>query len=362
MSRPASTPIGRRSVLASALALPALVAGVGASTAPRAKGAPQPERPLGRVAEATPLDPIRPKINDYEAWPHLLSTPGGAVLCGYTARIQHLNVDGSASVVVRSTDGGRSWESIAVHRKDGVGWGFEAGTTGADGRIITLHSRNDSLEHDDPAEVLVEFSDDDGKTFAEGASFPSEGRFATIGDLTYVGGRTLLAPWHGDGWGVLRTEDNGATWTIEGKGNGGEWPREGRIIASEQGLLMIGRSPDGLLLLRSTDTGSTWTQAEQTGLGVRYEGMHVDGETVHLVLADRETGKITRTASTASRLFADATDWDEQVHIADLDPSGAPAEQGYPDLAPIGTEGTMLMAAYDGENPVTDIRLWEVPA
>lgn len=361
--------VARRGLLHSSILL-SLVGASGSASALPAGIRAQERSAASCDPLAEPLEAIRPKQHDYEAWPHLLTTPGGAVLCGYTARAQHLTVKGSASVLVRSEDGGVSWEQIAVRRNDAVGWGFEAMAVGGRGEIIAIHSLNSALQHDKPEKLRIEVSWDDGRTFQEKTEVDTGDALATLGDLTYVGKRTLLAPYHGDGWGVVRSQDDGETWEVVGTSNGGKWPAEGRIITGrtpEQDhsdatdLLMVARNPEiGLLLTKSTDRGATWKQAESTGLGTMYEGLQVDGELIHMVLADRDTGEIFSTASTFSRLWDDATDWDPPCLLTSLDPSGAPAEQGYPDLARVD-EQTLLMAAYDGENPITDIRLWRYP-
>lgn len=303
---------------------------------------------------------MRPKVNRYEAWPHLLTSRSGTVLCGYTARTQHLAVDGSASVLCRSTSGTGAWKQVMVVRSDDAGWGFEAIADTADHGILVMHSRNRSGTHDKPDLIRVDRSMDDGRSFTTLASFPTDGSVVTVGDLTELSDGRLLAPYHGDGWGVILSDDHGETWSIEGRSNGGKWPQEGRIFEAGDDLLMTGRNKEaGLLLLRSSDRGDSWEQAEPTGLGPRYEGLHVDGENVELVLVDRESGEISYTSSTSDRLFRDPEDWEEECRLGALDPSGAPAEQGYPSLTAL-KNGQRLLAAYDGENPITDIRLWTI--
>lgn len=328
-----------------------------------------PRSALATTADRSPslasLNPMRPKVLDYEAWPHLANTPNGAVLCGYTARTQHLNVEGSQAVIARTSDAGVTWNRVLQLSSADSGWGLEALGISGDARMIAIASVNSQLSHDKPERFEVYSSSDDGITFARLSTIePGEDfSIATIGSLSLTPSNDLIAPWHGDGWGVIVSTDGGSTWEIIGGANGGKWPIEGRVfVASDMSLLMIGRNFEddfGLLLLRSTDEGRSWTRAQPTGLGVVFEGIYVEGDAVFAALVNRESGDISWTTTTTTRLLADSSDWDEPVVVGALDPSGAPAEQGYPEMAKLD-DSTLILAAYDGVNPKTDIRFWRV--
>ena len=158
--------------------------------------------------------------NIYHAWPDLLKTKSGKLLCVFTECEHHNHRADSRVVMVESCDRGRTWsEKRAISEPSTVEYHFNNSRLSylSDGRIALICDRVES-EEDGGVEQYVWFSADEGESWSEPTILPfcaivpdrfrelKSGRYIVVAHyLNKQTGKTEEYLWYSD--------DKGKTWS-----------------------------------------------------------------------------------------------------------------------------------------------------
>lgn len=300
---------------------------------------------------------VGPQQHTYESWPLLVATPTSWLLT-YQSSDGHVVADGRETVVQRSLDEGLTWTITHIFEAVGENWGGGQFSVTADGALALSTKRTVG----ETEELVFWRSVDDGLTWVEQNRYSGVGwdDVATLGTMLLLQSGDLLASYHGNGWGMARSIDNGVTWTIEGTTNGGPWMREGRIIQADDGTL-IGFGRNGSLdIFYSYDSGHTWTQGTDTGIvadtggNSNTEGIIRNGDRLQLIFISRASFKMFYTETTFDAVLSSPGAWSPAVELAEV-PAGEDrgADIGYPSML-YRADGRMVVAWYqDPEGTAT---------
>lgn len=154
----------------------------------------------------------------YEAWPDIVLTDTGKLICVFTECAHHVDRDKSRLVMVESTDRGRTWS-----KKRQIG---EAGNQAkyfnnvrikklSDGRLAIISDRVYENERNF-AEIVMWFSDDDGANWTDGVTIHAKGIVPDFKEIST--GRWLLsAHFYGENnkleQYIWYSDDKGKTWS-----------------------------------------------------------------------------------------------------------------------------------------------------
>jgi len=227
--------------------------------------------PIGIVSlEVTPVKPIELQYADkYNAWP-FISTVGNKLVCVYSKGLNH--EDGTTpDIYVKTSVDGKRWSpekliiSTSKVRDTITGKGTDINGSmlmwlrkGPPGKTATHHL----------------YRTDNGETF-ELISSPTFAVIPThIGDIFHVANVGLLAFYNDAAtysWGVVKSLDNGVTWTqlsIEESLPKESCPTEisgayignGKIIAVGRKEYSATGDPYAQFQIQSSDYGATWTK------------------------------------------------------------------------------------------------------
>ena len=285
----------------------------------------------------------------YESWP-FVETLGSRIVVAYSDGERHNAGERGRGVLAKvSDDGGGTWsEPVAVVRSPDLGASAVGKGRDNEGRML-LWTRVYGGEK--PGFTL--FRTADGRAFERVSHLPFFGRGPQIMDVVNVDGRLVSLFFTGDyktpetfSWGVLSSDDDGATWTHRTVESGmplAEWPTEPSAVHLGNGrILAIGRTEvDGgrLFSLVSEDGGETWTKS-RTNIGDVMRStptLLFDPETGLVTLYYYERGRrlLKRRMASAEYVFADPDAWPEPEIVAIGDESRA-TDAGNPNAAVLG--------------------------
>lgn len=117
----------------------------------------------------------------YEAWPDLVLTASGKLLCVFTECTHHRDRSYTRIMLTESTDNGKSWspKRPLTEGTAGLPYSYNCARISAlrDGRLAVIVDRlNAAGEKEDSQSVnLLYFSSDDGVSWSEGAETPLRG-------------------------------------------------------------------------------------------------------------------------------------------------------------------------------------------
>ena len=285
------------------------------------------------LVNALGLDAFRGKTmelcapNQYTAWPFVCGVDGKLV-CVYSrglshednvnpsifSRVSHNGVIWSAERQIINTAGTR--DTITGKGKDENGSMIFWDRKGGPGGGTSVHHL---------------YRTTDGYHF-EQVSAPSFSTVpAHVGDIIHVPEHGLMCFFNTAGsprtWGVLKSQDNGLTWTqeaIEADIEGGDCPVEmSPVYLGEGKILVIGRQDEndnGMFQIQSSDYGETWSKTVTNITGVRYitPSLVYDeaGSALNLYYYDRGTGILKKRTADASSVWDAPTSWPDAVNIA----------------------------------------------
>lgn len=265
--------------------------------------------------------------NQYTAWPFVCGV-GGKLVCVYSrglshednvnpsifARVSHNGVIWSAEKQIINTAGTR--DTITGKGKDENGSMIFWDRKGGPGGGTSVHHL---------------YRTADGYHF-EQVSAPSFSTVpAHIGDIIHVPEHGLMCFFNTAGsprtWGVLKSQDNGLTWTqeaIEADIEGGNCPMEmSPVYLGEGKILVIGRQDEnenGMFQIQSNDYGETWSKTVTNITGVRYMTPSVvfdeASSALSLYYYDRGTGILKKRTADASAIWDAPTLWSDAANIA----------------------------------------------
>lgn len=265
--------------------------------------------------------------NQYTAWPFVCGVDGKLV-CVYSrglshednvnpsifARVSHNGVIWSAEKQIINTAGTR--DTITGKGKDENGSMIFWDRKGGPGGGTSVHHL---------------YRTADGYHF-EQVSAPSFSTVpAHIGDIIHVPEHGLMCFFNTAGsprtWGVLKSQDNGLTWTqevIEADIEGGNCPMEmSPVYLGEGKILVIGRQDEnenGMFQIQSNDYGETWSKTVTNITGVRYMTPSVvfdeASSALSLYYYDRGTGILKKRTADASAIWDAPTLWSDAANIA----------------------------------------------
>ena len=218
--------------------------------------------------------------NIYEAWPDLVQTQSGTLICVFTECDHHLNRDNARLCLVKSHDKGRTWSEKFYLTKKGTDENyFNCARISelSDNRLVIICDkvyRNENLM----SEIFVWFSEDAGESWSEPYSL---GMCGIVPDKIkeLKNGRIIVsAHFKNSTVGKLEqylwySDDNGKTWsdrvTVAAD------PRynlcEASILECEDGrLVAFLRENSGLgypiLKVFSEDFGESWSPVYETSM------------------------------------------------------------------------------------------------
>ena len=156
----------------------------------------------------------------YEAWPDLIKTKNGKLLCVFTECKHHTCRDNSRVVLVESTDRGRSWsEKRPVSEMSNSDFFFDNARLSqlSDGRLAIICNRHGS-ETEGGAVQYVWFSEDEGKSWGEPTVLPFCGivpdRFRELKSGRYIVVAHYVSPETGKSEEYLwYSDDKGKSWS-----------------------------------------------------------------------------------------------------------------------------------------------------
>lgn len=105
----------------------------------------------------------------YEAWPDVVLTKDGTLICVFAECEHHLNRDNARIAMVKSTDRGRSWsqkEYLTEKGIDGNHFNCPRISELSDGRLVVICDKIYRHENKE-ARIFAWFSDDGGKSWSE---------------------------------------------------------------------------------------------------------------------------------------------------------------------------------------------------
>ena len=211
----------------------------------------------------------------YEAWPDLVQTASGALLCVFTECVHHADRTGSRLMLTRSTDRGRTWsEKIPLtekapdkeHRLD-----CARISRLPDNTLVIVCDYVVGEEDDGYAEIWLWRGDAEGTRFVGPEITPAKGIVPTKLTVTKTGRWLLGAHYYEKEIGKLvqyvwYSDDGGKTWS--GRITAARDARynlcEGDIaVLDDNTLVMLLRENSGLgydcMKVISYDNGETWT-------------------------------------------------------------------------------------------------------
>lgn len=309
---------------------------------------PSPPAAAATWSMTTAARPI-PKSQPYESWPDLATAADNSLVLVHSAGDAHVATRRNA-VVRRSTDAGRTWKTVKVFRSTSGPrlWTPEAITRLTDRSLLLVVSR--LRGHDDIAYVQFHRSIDNGRTWRKVGNDRPWTAPVTFGNLTQLRDGSLLMPWHGKGWGMVRCDATAVRCTLTRIDNGGPMAAEGRIFEvtqSDDRLVMLGRSRTrGILRFTSPNGGRYWTRGHETGIGVKSEGGVAAQGRLTLMLADRATGKVHVRVSSLEQLYRSPTAWGSARYLFTM-PGRIAADRGYPAVTRL--RRGLVYAVYAGD-------------
>ncbi|MBR4517583.1 MAG: exo-alpha-sialidase [Victivallales bacterium] len=119
----------------------------------------------------------------YQAWPDLLRTRSGKLLCAFSACTHHCDRSFTQIMLCESQDDGRTWsaphtvsDTCGFASPKGYYYNNAALSQLSDGRIALVYDRIDGQnENLSPSHIMHSFSTDDGATWSEAIMTPTEG-------------------------------------------------------------------------------------------------------------------------------------------------------------------------------------------
>lgn len=272
---------------------------------------------------------ISPFTDYYRSWPVIARTALGTLVVAYARGAAHTQVDTTRGIYVqRSTDDGRTWgdpiEVVNEGSTDQSTYGMGLDNAG---RLLLWCRNSGGFTHD------LYRSTDDGLTWALLVTPSFAVDPVLIGPPVALGSNKLIACYHaasesgesGRKWGVVRSADDGATWTQEQFGDEASdtaFPVEGRIARHGDGrLIMICRQmTDGepLHQLTSDDDGATWTAVADTNIEDCYGspvGMTIYEDVLSLWYFDRDRAVLRARHTLFDDVYDDPLAWLDSTPI-----------------------------------------------
>ena len=160
----------------------------------------------------------------YEAWPDLIKTKSGKLLCVFTECEHHICRKNSRIVLTESSDRGRTWsKKRPISEESGADFFFDNARLSqlSDGRIAMICNRHGSESAGGAVQYLW-FSEDEGTTWSEPTVLPFCGivpdRFTEIKNGDHKGRYIVLAHYTSKETGKLEeylwySDDQGKTWS-----------------------------------------------------------------------------------------------------------------------------------------------------
>lgn len=266
----------------------------------------------------------------YTAWP-FISSVGDKMICVYARSLSHEDSTSADMYSRVSLDGGKSWtaenkiigtpnvrDTITGKGKDANGKMVVWNRVGPPGEQATRHHLYVTTDG-------INFTVVSKPTFSV---VPGH-----IGDIFAVPTVGLIAFYNTFGtsrsWGIVKSADNGLTWTQHGVENGitadecpteisGTYLQDGKIIA-------IGRKDTGdgtvaMFQIESSDYGVTWSKnyTNITDIGLSTPSLIYDEATdlLHLYYFHRGPGILRLRKSTASSVWGSPLSWTVSQEIA----------------------------------------------
>ena len=212
----------------------------------------------------------------YEAWPDVIQTPSGKLICVFSECTHHGDRSYTRLVYCHSTDRGRSWSAkipLTDGTRDNPYWNCARIMNLRDGRLAIiadfLHERERNAAPEQ-MEIYLFFSEDDGGTWSPPQRTPAMG---IVPDklLELKNGRWVISSHHRDrAIGNLvqylwYSDDKGATWSdrVTVGGRAGLNLCEVSILPVEDKLVAFLRENSGMgwpcYKAVSSDDGESWS-------------------------------------------------------------------------------------------------------
>lgn len=181
---------------------------------------------------------------------------------GVTARLRGISAvsdrvvwaSGSDGTVIRTGDGGRSWQVLAIPGSSTLDFRDIDAVNARTAYVLSIGPGEASRIYkttDAGARWTLQFRNDNPKAFFDAMAFRDEREGFALSDS--VDGRLVL----------LRTRDGGAHWTLVTEGVPPALAGEGAYAASGTNIAIRGRSiwlgTSASRVIRSNDDGRTWT-------------------------------------------------------------------------------------------------------
>ena len=214
----------------------------------------------------------------YEAWPDLLQTESGKLICVFAECTHHLNREDARIAICESTDRGRTWsEKKYLTEKGKADDYFNCARISRlnDGRLAIICDRIKGHENMD-AEIYVWYGDSEGNNWDEPIAYPFCG---IVPDklIQLKNGRMIIAAhFPGEETKMLEqymwySDDNGKTWSdrITIAADPGYKLCEVSILECENDTLVAflrenSRKGYDILKVISYDNGETWSEIMRT--------------------------------------------------------------------------------------------------
>ena len=244
--------------------------------------------------------------HDWLGWPWMCKAANGIWMMSYRAATAHNGTDTTARMHIRfSNDEGATWtnEDVYIGGAAVTGWPMagHSGVSSVGSGMFIPCANGDILCH------VYEFylgtyqwrSIDNGATWADEGLINSDVRIISIDDFVIDGTDIYININYtlntGDAWinKVMKSSDNGATWTVQGTYET-DSDEAGLIIAPNGNMIVIMRDPDVAATYKyvSTDKGVTWgakTLMPEIGILQRPK-MKLDGDGVLLFGREKYIG------------------------------------------------------------------------
>lgn len=211
----------------------------------------------------------------YHAWPDVVLTGSGKMICTFTECTSHGNRDDSRIVMVESRDRGRTWsEKRPLTEKTTANDFYNNSRISLlpDGRLVIICDRVYGKEKPETKkEVYVWFSSDDGKTWSEPILTPAVGIVPDKYRVLKSGRHIISCHTFGDSGKLEQylwySDDGGKTWSdrVTVAADAGLNLCEGNILETPSGALVCylrensGRGWDCMKTI-SYDGGLTWSE------------------------------------------------------------------------------------------------------
>jgi hypothetical protein len=300
----------------------------------------------------------------YNSWPVIIKAKNNDLLVFYSKGLYHGTTDTTRKVVYkRSTDYGVTWsEETTLSDDEYDNSVFGAGVTSSGAIIVVI--RKNLYAGETSLDNGVIRSIDNGATWSEYSSISFEVNPVMIGPMINVPGKGLMMGWHNATWssGVIWSYDDGLTWSapqvIASNTDNAYVPVETRFAYLGFGKIIgIGRTQingNPLFQLQSEDYGQTWKvyNTNITDQIITPAAIVFDNGVIDICYYHRGEGALRHRKADIEKIWYDSQSWPESEIIAEG--SLSIADAGYAHSVQI-TNNLCMCVYYSGDSTNTGI-------